>query len=161
MNAVAENGLMQEVRDRELRILMVEDSPSDERMVLWAMRHMPWRIVHRRVASEAELRDALASFSPDVILSDFTMPGFGGHEALRISSEVAPLVPFLFVSGTIGEDTAVEAMKTGAHDYIMKANLTRLAPAVARELRGCAAALRANNAYSWLSTGILRAATAG
>ena len=75
------------------------------------------------------------SFESDIVIADYTMPGFSGTRALAIVRAEHPDLPFIFVSGTIGEDTAVEAMKTGAHDYIMKANLTRLAPAVARELR--------------------------
>lgn len=119
----------------DLRVLLVEDTPGDERMVLWALRHMPRRIVHRRVASESELREALEAFSPDVILSDFEMPGFGGHEALRMASQITPLVPFLFVSGTIGEEVAIEALRRGAADYVLKENLRRLPSAIERALK--------------------------
>lgn len=122
-------------QDQDLRILLVEDSPGDERMVLWALRHMPRQIIHRRVASEGELRDALETFSPDIILSDFSMPGFGGHEALRMASKAAPLVPFVFVSGTIGEEAAIDALRRGAVDYVLKDNLRRLPSAIERALK--------------------------
>ncbi len=81
------------------------------------------------------LRRELGEAEWDLVIADYTMPGFSGTKALAIVREQHPDLPFIFVSGTIGEDTAVAAMKTGAHDYIMKGNLARLAPAVDRELR--------------------------
>ena len=84
------------------------------------------------------LRRELGAAEWDLVIADYTMPGFSGTKALAIVREQHPDLPFIFVSGTIGEDTAVAAMRTGAHDYIMKGNLARLAPAVERELREAA-----------------------
>ena len=117
-----------------LKLLLVEDSAPDVELVVRAMREFPRPVQHLAVASEATLRHALAEFLPEVILSDFSMPGFSGKEALRIVSEVAPHVPFLFVSGTIGEELAIDALRRGASDYVLKDNLLRLPSAVERAL---------------------------
>jgi len=117
-----------------LKLLLVEDSAQDVELVVRAMREFPRPVQHLAVASEATLRHALAEFAPEVILSDFSMPGFSGKEALRIVSEVAPHVPFLFVSGTIGEELAIDALRRGASDYVLKDNLLRLPSAVERAL---------------------------
>ena len=117
-----------------LKILLVEDSPADTVLVLRALRGLARPIEHARVASEAALRQALVEFVPEVILSDFAMPGFSGPEALRICCEQAPNIPFLFVSGTIGEERAIEALQRGAADYVLKDNLRRLPSAVTRAL---------------------------
>ncbi|NJO13040.1 MAG: GAF domain-containing protein, partial [Gammaproteobacteria bacterium] len=87
-----------------------------------------------RVETEAELRAALRDFRPSIILSDFSLPQFDGMSALAITRELAPDVPFIFVSGTIGEERAIEALRRGAVDYVLKSNLSRLAPAVGRAL---------------------------
>jgi DNA-binding response OmpR family regulator len=87
------------------------------------------------VETESAFRQALAQAAWTAILCDFTLPQFSGASALRIARETDADLPFIYVSGTIGEDVAVEAMKSGAQDYILKNNLKRLAPAVERELR--------------------------
>jgi len=117
-----------------LKLLLVEDSAPDVELVIRAMREFPRPIKHLAVASEVTLRHALVEFSPEVVLSDFSMPGFSGKEALRIVSEVAPHIPFLFVSGTIGEELAIDALQRGASDYVLKDNLLRLPSAVERAL---------------------------
>ena len=117
-----------------LRIVLVEDSPADAELVLRALRGLARPLEHVRVASEATLRQALADCRPDVVLSDFAMPGFDGPQSLRICGEVAPDVPFLFVSGTIGEERAIDALQRGAADYVHKDNLRRLPSAVTRAL---------------------------
>ncbi len=117
-----------------LKLLLVEDSAADVELMLRALRDFPRPIEHLTVASEAALYQALAEFAPEVILSDFSMPGFSGREALRISCEVAPDIPFLFVSGTIGEELAIDALRRGAVDYVLKDNLLRLPSAVERAL---------------------------
>jgi PAS domain S-box-containing protein/diguanylate cyclase (GGDEF)-like protein len=117
-----------------LRVLLVEDSAADAELILRALQALPAAIEHARVASAAALRRALAEFAPDVVLSDFSMPGFSGQEALAIAQEHLPGIPFLFVSGTIGEELAIEALQRGAADYVLKENLRRLAPAVERAL---------------------------
>jgi PAS domain S-box-containing protein len=118
-----------------LKVLLVEDSPSDAELVLRSLRELPHDIDHARVSSEAGLRSALAAFAPDIILSDFSMPGFSGQQALVVARQEAAHVPFLFVSGTIGEELAIEALQRGALDYVLKDNLRRLPSAVERALR--------------------------
>lgn len=117
-----------------LKLLLVEDSAADVELVMRAMRDFPRPIVHLAVASEHTLRQALSEFMPEVILSDFSMPGFSGKEALRIVNEMAPQVPFVFVSGTIGEELAIDALRRGASDYVLKNNLLRLPSAVERAI---------------------------
>ncbi len=117
------------------RVLMAEDSDRDAELVLRALKRSGLKFESRRVQTEPEFRRALNEFDPEIILSDFDMPGFGGVAALRICRELGIDIPFIFVSGTIGEDVAVEAMKAGADDYVMKTNLIRLGPTVQRTLR--------------------------
>jgi PAS domain S-box-containing protein/diguanylate cyclase (GGDEF)-like protein len=117
-----------------LKLLLIEDSTADAELIMRALRGFPQPIEHMAIASEAALRQALTDFSPGVILSDFSMPGFSGKEALRIVCEVAPNIPFLFVSGTIGEEQAIDALQRGASDYVLKDNLLRLPSAIERAL---------------------------
>lgn len=121
-----------------LRLLQVEDSEDDATLVGRALSRAGYDVCARRVDTAADLRHELATADWDLVIADYTMPGFTGTTALSIVRERHADVPFIFVSGTVGEDTAVAAMRTGAHDYIMKANLARLAPAVERELREAA-----------------------
>ena len=107
-------------------------------LVQLALTRAGYDIFARRVDSAEALRRELHESDWDLVIADYTMPRFSGTKALAIVREQHPDLPFIFVSATIGEDTAVAAMKTGAHDYIMKDNLARLAPAVARELREAA-----------------------
>jgi diguanylate cyclase (GGDEF)-like protein/PAS domain S-box-containing protein len=118
-----------------IRVLLVEDSPSDVELVLRQLRRDELPVVNRTAVDEPEFRLALAEFSPQLILSDFSLPRFDGLSALRIAREVAPAVPFIFVSGTIGEERAIDALKNGAADYVLKDNLRRLAPAIRTALR--------------------------
>jgi len=121
-----------------LKILFVEDSPEDVALNLLALRELGRPLQSECVASEAALREALGRFIPDIVLSDFSMPGFSGMDALRIVEDLTPETPFLFVSGTIGEELAIDAMQRGAADYVLKDNLRRLKPAIERALRGAA-----------------------
>jgi diguanylate cyclase (GGDEF)-like protein len=121
-----------------LRLLQVEDTEDDAALVAAALIRAGYQVVARRVDTADALRRELNDADWDLVIADYTMPGFSGTSALAIVREQHPDLPFIFVSGTIGEDTAVAAMRTGAHDYIMKANLARLAPAVERELRDAA-----------------------
>jgi len=112
-----------------LRVLHIEDSELDHELTLAHLRRGGVTGIVRRVQSEAEYRNAL--FQPwDVILSDFNLPGFSGLVALELLKESGRLIPFILLSGEIGEDTAVEAMRNGASDYLLKNNLTRLVPAM-------------------------------
>ena len=117
-----------------LRVLLVDDSAPDVALNERALRGLGRELRTQAVANEAGLRAALLEFQPDVILSDFSMPAFSGQEALQISRELAPDTPFIFVSGTIGEELAIEAMQRGADDYVLKDNLRRLQPAIERAL---------------------------
>jgi len=117
-----------------LRLLIVEDSAEDAELLVRALRKGGYDVQYARVDSAESLRANLQE-SWDLVISDHSMPGFSGIAALEIVRQMRPEIPFIFVSGTIGEDVAVEAMRVGAQDYIMKGNVTRLVPAVARELR--------------------------
>lgn len=119
---------------RPLHVLIAEDSEADARLLIRELRTGGFEVTHRRVETAEGLKQALAEHSWDVILCDYAFPRFSGDAALRIVRESGLDVPFIFVSGTIGEETAVKAMKAGAHDYVMKNNLARLPAAVEREL---------------------------
>lgn len=119
----------------DLRVLNLEDNVNDAELNQ-AMLSARWPACSlTRVDNREDFSNALAAGNFDLILSDFTMPGFGGAEALALARQKRPEIPFLFVSGTIGEDTAIEALKSGATDYILKHRLMRLIPAVDRALR--------------------------
>jgi diguanylate cyclase (GGDEF)-like protein len=121
-----------------LRLLQVEDSELDATVIAAALTRAGFDVLARRVDNAGDLRRELEESEWDVTISDYTMPGFSGEKALSIVREQQPDLPFIFVSGTIGEDVAVAAMKIGAQDYITKGNLARLGPAVSRELRDAA-----------------------
>jgi len=118
-----------------LRILLVEDSDDDALLLLRQLKRGGYELIHERVDSSDDLKAALEKQGWDIVISDYAMPGFSGLDALRLVQEKGLDVPFLLVSGQIGEDMAVAAMKAGAHDYLMKDKLARLVPAVERELR--------------------------
>jgi two-component system cell cycle sensor histidine kinase/response regulator CckA len=118
-----------------LRVLMVEDSASDAKLVLQELGCMGRTIEHERVQTARTMRDALDRQAWDVVLSDWSMPSFSASAALDILKDKQLDVPFIIVSGTIGEETAVQAMRGGAQDYVLKDKLQRLTPAIERELR--------------------------
>jgi len=120
--------------ERELRILMIEDVPADAELEVRELKRAGLRVAHRRVETEEAYREALREFRPELILSDFSMPRFDGMSALAIARDLAPELPFIFVSGTIGEEYAIRALKNGATDYVLKNNLVRLPAAVERAL---------------------------
>lgn len=122
-------------RDARFRVLFVEDSPEDAELLQMQLEDAGLAADFMRVDEESALRGALATFHPDIVLSDLSMPGFSGHDALRVVRASAPRLPFIFVSGTIGEDVAVAALQEGANDYILKHNSVRLPAAVDRALR--------------------------
>lgn len=123
-----------DLSDLPLRVLLVDDSAADVALNVRAMNDLGRPIVTENVCTEAALREALLRFKPDIILSDFSMPGFSGQEALAVAREMTPDIPFIYVSGTIGEELAIEAMQRGASDYVLKDNLRRLQPAIERAL---------------------------
>ena len=118
-----------------LRVLIIEDSEFDARILVSTLKQGGYQPAFQRVETAETLRATLAKDTWDIILSDYNMPSFSAPEALKIVQESGLDLPFLIISGGIGEDVAVAAMKAGANDYLMKGNLARLAPAVERELR--------------------------
>ncbi len=118
-----------------LHLLMIEDNEDDAELLLVKLRRAGFEPVYTRVDSEAAMREALRERDWQIVVSDYAMPGFTGLKALGILREQDKDTPFILVSGTVGEEIAVEVMRTGANDYIMKENLTRLVPAIERELR--------------------------
>jgi signal transduction histidine kinase len=120
-----------------LRALLVEDSPTDEKLVVAELRRACARVEFERVETEDAMRAALENKTWDVVLSDWSMPRFSAAGALAVLKATGLDLPFIIVSGTIGEESAVEAMRTGAHDYVLKDKLGRLTPAIERELREC------------------------
>lgn len=123
---------------RELRVLLVEDSASDAELTMWRLKQAGYACQFQCVVNEQQMRNALRAGLPDLILSDFSLPSFDGMSALAIARAEAPAVPFIFLSGTIGEERAIEALKCGAIDYVLKSNSKRLVPAVERALEDAA-----------------------
>src|SRR5579859_3584100 len=120
---------------KHLQVLLVEDSEDDALLLDRELRQAGKAARIERVCSAAGLRAALDERAWDVVLSDYNLPGFSGADALALLRERGLDTPFIFVSGSIGEEFAVAALKAGANDYVMKGNLTRLIPAIERELR--------------------------
>jgi two-component system, cell cycle sensor histidine kinase and response regulator CckA len=120
---------------KPLRVLLVEDSEGDAALTIRALTRAGFDPAIERVDTRATMESALDSGRWDVILSDYTMPEFTAPEAFEVVRDRALDIPFIIVSGTVGEDLAVAAMRLGVHDYLMKGRLARLGPAVERELR--------------------------
>lgn len=121
--------------DKRLRALIVDDSDDDTLLLVLELKRNGYTPEYRRVDTAPAMREALQRETWDVILADYTMPQFSAMAALSIVQASGLDLPFIVVSGNIGEDIAVAAMKAGAHDYIMKNSLKRLVPAIERELR--------------------------
>jgi diguanylate cyclase (GGDEF)-like protein len=117
-----------------IRVLFIEDMPDEADLSLAQLKRAGVSCVAQRVETETDLRRAIEQFQPTIILSDFSLPKFDGMSALTIARELCPQVPFIFVSGTIGEERAINALLCGAADYVLKSNPARLAPAVKRAL---------------------------
>ncbi len=120
---------------RPLRILIVEDSEDDTQLLLHQLRRGGYDPMHERVDSAATMEQALARQQWDLVIADYSIPNFNSMTALALLKERGHDLPFIIVSGTITEETAVATMKAGAHDYLLKGNLKRLIPAIERELR--------------------------
>jgi DNA-binding NtrC family response regulator len=118
-----------------LRILSVEDDPKDAQLIRDLLETEGMVCEVGRVETEAALLQALGQGGIDLILADYTLPSFDGIAALKLAQKVCPEVPFIFVSGTLGEEVAIEALKFGATDYVLKTRLSRLVPSVVRALR--------------------------
>ena len=121
--------------ERALRILIVEDYPTDAALVEYELREAAIAFTAACVKTKAAYLQKLAEFLPDIILSDYSLPSFDGLSALKIAQEQSPDIPFIFVTGAMGEEKAVELLKKGATDYILKDRLSRLGPAVLRALQ--------------------------
>src|SRR6185437_2936549 len=111
-----------------LQLVVVEDSPTDAELLARNLNKAGLDVVIHRVDTEPDFVAALSSVQPDLILSDFSLPQFNGLRALEVAVEHAPETPFIFVSGTIGEERAIDALRRGATDYVLKTNLSRLPP---------------------------------
>ena len=122
-----------------LRVLIVEDSADDAELLLRAVRQSGYEPTAARVETAAAMRAALHDKPWDLILSDYHIPGFGGMEALRIAKESGLDLPFIVVSGKVGEEALVEVMKAGATDFLLKGSLARLGSLIKRELTDAAA----------------------
>ena len=119
---------------QQIRILQIEDVAAHAKLSLYYLKNSGLDCIGERVETEEQLRSALLEFHPDIVLSDFTLPRFDGLSALELVREVAPDVPFIFLSGTLGEERAVSALQRGAVDYVLKSSLVRLPSSVRRAL---------------------------
>lgn len=125
---------MERLFRRHIRVLIVEDQEDDAHLVLRELHRAGFETTHLRVQTRASMDKALRETVWDVVITDYAMQGFTGFDALKLYQDHMLNIPFLVVSGTIGEETAVEMMRAGAHDYLMKDKMARLGPAIEREL---------------------------
>src|SRR5688500_3628033 len=135
---------------KRLRALVVDDSEDDTVLLVRGLRQGGFEPEFERVETPEAMGAALFNQTWDVIISDDAMPHFSGLAALAVLKESGRDIPLILVSGTIGEDLAVEAMKAGAHDYVMKGNLQRLTSAIERELRDVEVRKAHKRAEEWL-----------
>jgi len=122
---------------RPLCILVVEDSEDDVALLLRELRKGGYEPNFLNVCTPEDMRAALREVEWDIVISDWSMPRFNGLDAFRLVKEQGLDIPFIIVSGTIGEEIAVDALKAGVHDFMTKGMFARLIPAVERELRDC------------------------
>jgi signal transduction histidine kinase len=118
-----------------LRVLIVEDSEDDMQAILLELRRGGYEVEHERVETRPAMQAALSQRAWDLILCDYTLPRFGASDALETLRQSGLDLPFIIISGTIGEESAVEMLKAGAHDFIVKGRMARLLPAIERELK--------------------------
>lgn len=119
----------------EMHVLILEDNPTDAELITEELTEAGMTFVSKRVDTRAAFVRELVQFSPNLILADYSLPSFDGITALKIALERAPDLPFIFVSGALGEELAIELVKSGATDYVLKNRLSRLIPAVNRALK--------------------------
>jgi two-component system, chemotaxis family, CheB/CheR fusion protein len=119
----------------QLHVLIVEDCEQVAELLLMELRRGKWKVIHERVETPAGMAAALEANPWDLIIADYSLPNFSGPAALAMAREKSAHIPFILISGQIGEETAVQAMKAGADDYLFKGDLKRLVPAVERELQ--------------------------
>ncbi|HXU61845.1 MAG TPA: response regulator [Polyangia bacterium] len=124
--------------DKPLRVLMIEDNPDDADFLIRELRRGGYAPEWKRVLTERELRESLSTRTWDVIISDHSLPEFSAPQAFAVVREMNVDLPFIMVSGTVGEEVAVAAMRTGVHDFLLKGHLKRLVGAIEREIREAA-----------------------
>jgi PAS domain S-box-containing protein len=117
-----------------LHVLIIEDSERDAELVIRQLKEAGYTIYHERIETADEMKVALEMLAWDIIIADYKLPQFNAPAALTVLKKTGLDIPFIVISGTIGEETVVELMKAGAHDYLMKNKLIRLVPAVKREI---------------------------
>jgi two-component system, NarL family, sensor histidine kinase UhpB len=120
---------------KEIHILMLEDSVADAELAKHTLRRGGMHYTSVRVENEEEFIREIQDNPPDLILSDYALPGFDGYAALEIAKRMCPQTPFIFLTGTMGEEVAIETLKNGATDYVLKHRMVRLVPSVHRALR--------------------------
>jgi signal transduction histidine kinase len=120
---------------KEIRILLLEDNLADAELVKYALREGGLNFTMTRVDSKVQYLQEVEENPPDIVLLDYALPDFDGFTALTIAQEKYPDIPFIFVTGTLGEEVVIEMLKSGATDYVLKTRLSRLVPAVQRALR--------------------------
>ena len=123
------------MKDRSLRVLMVEDSEDDELLIIRELKKGGYNPVYERIETAVAMKKALKDRQWDIILCDYSLPKFNAPSAITELKEANIDIPIIIISGTIGEDVAIECMRLGAQDYIMKHNMSRLCSAIARELK--------------------------
>lgn len=124
--------------ERTIRILTIEDSPLDTELTMQELKESGLPVTFLRVESEAQMRQALAGQEWDIVLCDYALPGFDSYGALQVIKQSGRDIPFIVLSGTIGEENVIRLMKYGCHDCVMKGNLKKLPTVVERELREAA-----------------------
>jgi PAS domain S-box-containing protein len=126
------------VMPNPLKVLIVEDSVDDTFFIVRELQRGGFNVDFERVETPAGMEAALRTHNWDLVISDYSMPLYGGAAALALYQQSGLDVPFILVSGTMGEDIAVEMLKAGAHHYVMKQNMRKLVPAIRQELNACA-----------------------
>ncbi|HRS98170.1 MAG TPA: response regulator, partial [Smithella sp.] len=126
--------MMRNSLEHTLRVLIVEDSEDDTWLIIRALKKGGYHPIYQRVDSAVAMKKALQENKWDIILCDYNLPSFDAMAAIKTAKDANVETPIMIVSGVIGEETAVECMRLGAHDYITKSNLSRLCPAIEREL---------------------------
>ena len=119
----------------KIRVLFAEDNENDAILELNLLEKEGYDVYHERVDNAHDMKNRLLSKEWDIVISDYAMPGFSGEEALQIHNSLGLEIPFILVSGSVGEDIAIRMLKSGANDYVMKDKLNLLIPSVNRELK--------------------------
>ena len=131
---MGKNNSSESSNSQSLRVLMIEDSENDGLLIIRELKKGGYNVLHERLETASAMKKALKEKQWDIVICDYKMPKFNAPAAIAILKEANIDIPIIIVSGTIGEETAVQCMRLGAHDYIMKANFSRLCPVIAREL---------------------------